>query len=99
MAVSSDVISIAAYPERIRNPIPVAAECAAELGVDLHRLQQAVTSSKSFVWLKRHATPKESDAVRSLGFEGIDFIPEHSRFYPNKTLAAAPAYEKSRPCS
>ncbi|MCK5507049.1 MAG: penicillin-binding protein 2, partial [Desulfobacterales bacterium] len=38
--------------------------------------------------IKRKVTPKEVKQVKDLDLKGIDFIPEHERFYPNKTLAA-----------
>ncbi|HSQ85361.1 MAG TPA: penicillin-binding protein 2, partial [Desulfobacterales bacterium] len=47
-----------------------------------------LNSKKKFVWIKRKVTPKEAEAVKNLNLDGLDFIPEHKRFYPNKTLAA-----------
>jgi cell division protein FtsI (penicillin-binding protein 3) len=40
------------------------------------------------VWIKRHATPLEVEEIKRLKIDGIGFIPEYNRFYPNKTLAA-----------
>jgi cell division protein FtsI (penicillin-binding protein 3) len=86
MAVSIDVTSIAAYPHRIENA-PLNA-LAKTLDIDSRKLRRKLESQKSFVWVKRKVTPKEAQAVRDLQLRGIDFIPERSRFYPNKTLAA-----------
>ena len=88
MAVSIDVISIAAYPPRIDDVRAAAKSLAKILKIDLKALQRRLSSKKKFVWVKRHAAPKETLAVRNLNIAGIDFIPEHKRFYPNKTLAA-----------
>jgi cell division protein FtsI (penicillin-binding protein 3) len=36
--------------------------------------------------VKRHVTPEEADAVRSLKLDGIGFMAESHRFYPNREL-------------
>ncbi len=87
MALSIDVTSIAAYPAQAANP-GTAQALTRILNVDTGEIQRRLNSGRSFVWIKRQTTPREADAVRSLGLEGVDFIPEHSRFYPNRTLAA-----------
>ena len=88
MAVSIDVTSIAAYPPRIEDVRAAAKSLAKILKINLKALQGRLSSEKKFVWVKRHAAPKETLAVRNLNIAGIDFITEHKRFYPNKTLAA-----------
>jgi cell division protein FtsI (penicillin-binding protein 3) len=88
MAVSIDVSSLAAYPARIKNVGATAKALAHALKIDANKLEQRLVSKRSFVWIKRHIVPKEKKAVRELDLEGIDFMPEHSRVYPNKTLAA-----------
>lgn len=89
MAVSIDTDSIAVYPGRVENPDRAAAKLAGVLQLDRKTVKQKLTSKRSFVWLKRQVTPKEAQAVSALKIKGVDFIPEHSRFYPNRSLAAA----------
>ena len=88
MAVSIDVTSIAAYPPHITDVQLAAGALSKALKVDRSRLKCKLASKKAFVWIKRKVTPKETKAVRDLNLSGIGFIPEHSRFYPNRTLAA-----------
>jgi cell division protein FtsI (penicillin-binding protein 3) len=88
MAVSLKVTSIAAYPRQIEDPGSTAKTMAKALNIDSNRLSQKLGSQKSFVWIKRQASPKETAAVKNLQLLGIGFIPEYNRFYPNKTLAA-----------
>ena len=88
MAVSVDVASIAAFPRRIRNAKVAAKDLAKALGIKQDDIYKKLISQKTFVWIKRHVAPKEAKAVKVLNLEGIGFIPESSRFYPNKTLAA-----------
>jgi cell division protein FtsI (penicillin-binding protein 3) len=88
MAVSIDVTSIAAHPTQIEN-LQVAAKLLSKaLKIDRNMLARKLNSKKKFVWIKRKVTPKEAEAVKKLNMDGLDFIPEHKRFYPNKTLAA-----------
>ena len=88
MAVSIDATSIAAYPQRIEDASTAAKALAKALKIDARMLCRKLSSNKSFVWIKRKATPKETKAVDHLKISGVDFIPEFNRFYPNRTLAA-----------
>ena len=88
MAVSIDVTSIAAHPTQIEDPKSAAKLLSKALQIDHKMLAKKLKSKKKFVWVKRKVTPKEAEAVKKLNMEGLDFIPEHKRFYPNKTLAA-----------
>jgi len=88
MAVSIDVTSIAAHPSQIEHPKSAARLLSKALKIDRKVLAKKLNSKKKFVWIKRKVTPKEAEAVKKLSMEGLDFILEHKRFFPNKTLAA-----------
>ncbi len=88
MAVSIDVESIAAHPKQIENPKKVARSLSKALKINRKDLTKKLYSKKRFVWIERKVTPKEAEAVKKLEIDGLDFIPEHKRFYPNRTLAA-----------
>jgi cell division protein FtsI (penicillin-binding protein 3) len=88
MAVSIDVESIAAHPQQVENPKKVAGSLSRILDIKRRVLTKQLYSKKKFVWIKRKVTPKEAEAVKKLDIDGLDFIPEHKRFYPNKTLAS-----------
>jgi cell division protein FtsI (penicillin-binding protein 3) len=88
MAVSIETTSIAAYPGMIENKSRTASNLARILNRKQATLLKALNSKRSFVWLKRKATPNQVAAVRQLKIKGIDFLPEHSRFYPGTSLAA-----------
>ena len=88
MAVSIDVMSIAGHPQQIKHPKGAARSLSKVLKIDRRALAKKLNSKKKFVWIKRKVTPKEAEAVKKLNIDGLDFIPEHKRFYPNKTLAA-----------
>jgi cell division protein FtsI (penicillin-binding protein 3) len=88
MAVSINVTSIAAYPARVDNPKATAKALAGVLDLDARSLQSKLTGKKSFVWIKRQSTAKETNAVKELEIPGINFVTEYNRFYPQTTLAA-----------
>ena len=88
MAVSIEVTAVAAHPLNIKNPKATAKALAAKLKLDERALYRKLTSQKTFVWIKRQTSPKETEAVRALNLSGIVFRPEQNRFYPNRSLAA-----------
>jgi cell division protein FtsI (penicillin-binding protein 3) len=88
LAVSIDVASICAYPNRIGSPEKTATKLARTLNVKRTPLLKKLTSKKRFVWIERKTNPKVVAAVKALGIKGIEFLTESRRFYPMKTLAA-----------
>jgi cell division protein FtsI (penicillin-binding protein 3) len=88
LAVSIDSPSIAAYPRRIGDRHAAAAKLAKVLDQSSGSILEKLNPKRSFVWIKRQATPRQAEGVAALGIKGIDFITEHTRYYPGKTLAA-----------
>ena len=88
MAVSIETASVAAYPGAIADKTRAAGQLAKALNLRKADVLARLNKRRPFVWLKRQATPKEIAAVKTLDLKGVDFIPEHSRFYPNTTLAS-----------
>ena len=89
MALSIDVTSIAARPSQVKDPDAAAKDLARVLKRKPQEIKERLAApSKPFVWVKRQATPKETEAVGQLRIPGIEFVSESSRFYPNRALAA-----------
>ena len=88
VAVSMETSSVAANPGVIENKKTAARKLAGALNLSTAAVARKLAEKRHFVWLKRQATPKEAEAVKSLKIDGVDFLPEHSRFYPNTSLAA-----------
>jgi cell division protein FtsI (penicillin-binding protein 3) len=88
MAITVDVASIAARPSEIKNLQSTSKALAKALKMDYRQIKQSLKSKSPFVWIKRQASPKETEAVNGLELAGIEFVPERCRFYPNKTLAS-----------
>jgi cell division protein FtsI (penicillin-binding protein 3) len=88
LAVSIEGISIAVYLNQIEDKATVSKSLADILGKDKHKLLKQFKTRQGFIWVKRQATPKEVSAIKALDLNGIGFIPEYNRFYPNKSVAA-----------
>jgi cell division protein FtsI (penicillin-binding protein 3) len=90
LATSVDVATIYAVPSEIDDPKGTAsALCKAleDCGADLKAsLVDRLSTLKPFQYVKRHVTPEEAEAVRALKLDGIGFMTESHRFYPNRQL-------------
>jgi cell division protein FtsI (penicillin-binding protein 3) len=79
LAVSIDSPSIAAYPRRIADRGQAAKQLAGALNQPRREDFKKLAPKRSFVWLKRQATPRQAEAVRDLGIKGRRF---HHRAQP-----------------
>jgi cell division protein FtsI (penicillin-binding protein 3) len=92
LAVSVDAESLYAVPQDVVDARATAQALARALSLDaagrrdvLARLQQ---KSKAFVWVQRKLDPGTARRVRELQLDGIGFLTEHRRYYPQRELAA-----------
>ena len=88
LAVSIKVPSLYALPPKVKNPEALAQRLAPILGVTSQRLRELLQAERSFVWLKRHLTPRQEKEVMALHVKGVGTLPETRRFYPHGELAA-----------
>ena len=88
LAVSVESLSLAANPRLIENPERTARALAPVLKMKKRAVRARLAPDRHFVWIKRQITPREAQTVRDMALAGIEFIPEHSRYYPNRGLAA-----------
>jgi len=58
------------------------------LNVDYAYLKDRLYRKKSFIWLARKISPKQSEEIKKLKIKGVDFIKESKRCYPNGYLAS-----------
>ena len=89
LATTLDSPSLYADPRQLLD----SAEATRALSTVLPQLnpgevQAKLSSGKSFVWLKRHLTPKQVYDVNKLGIPGLQFEHEERRVYPFSDLAA-----------
>ena len=60
--------------------------------IELKDIEERLSRDTSFVWLERTMDPEDSDRVKDLikerKWEGLSFVDESRRFYPNGSMAA-----------
>jgi cell division protein FtsI (penicillin-binding protein 3) len=87
LATSLNTASLYANPRHVLDP----REAAERLSRVLPELRPAevlskLTSERSFVWLKRHLTPRQHYAIHRQGIPGLYFQREERRVYPQGQL-------------
>jgi len=91
LAVSVDVESIYAVPTDIDDPVRSARELATALQLDAaarRTLQAQLQRTRAFVWVRRKVDAATAQAVRDLQLEGVGFVTENRRYYPQRELAS-----------
>ncbi|MCG8354987.1 MAG: penicillin-binding protein 2 [Kiloniellales bacterium] len=89
LATTLPTASLYANPREVRDPRGAARQLARVLtGVSEAELTAKLDSERAFVWLQRHLTPRQHDAINRLGIPGLDFKRETKRIYPQGALAA-----------
>ncbi len=89
LATSVPVSTAVAEPRRIKN-IPAAAQSlATALGTDPRQLLSRMMdpSHKSFMVIKRRIDPNAEKQIEALGIDGVYFVEESMRVFPNRELA------------
>ncbi len=92
LATSVDADSIYAVPSDISNATETAGRLCDAFGDCTDRERQALTErlgqSRAFAYVRRQVSPDQARRVAALNLDGLGFIKESRRFYPNKELAA-----------
>jgi len=92
LATSVDADTIYAVPSEIVDARGAVAQLCAALGdctdKDRQLLVDRLGQQKAFAYVRRQVAPDQARRVAALNLDGIGFIKESRRFYPNKELAA-----------
>src|SRR2546425_268647 len=88
LATSTPTESLFVQPRSVGDPVRVTARLAPIIGLPPADVHAVLTSSRSFVWLRRRLPPAVAAGVRALREPGLGFLPEPLRLYPNRELAA-----------
>ena len=92
LAYSVDADSIYAVPTEIADPVRAATSLCGALAdcssADRQALADRIRRGRAFVYVRRQVTPDQARRVADLQLEGVGFMKENRRFYPNKELAA-----------
>ena len=92
LAYSVDADSIYAVPTEIGDPSQATGALCRALGdcttADRQALADRIRRGRAFVYVRRQVTPDQARRVADLQLEGVGFMKENRRFYPNKELGA-----------
>ena len=92
LATSVDADTIYAVPTEIDNAADAAKQLCEALGdcdaKERQALAERLGQKRAFAYVRRQVAPDQAERVAALNLDGIGFIKESRRFYPNKELAA-----------
>jgi cell division protein FtsI (penicillin-binding protein 3) len=88
LAVDVEVDSVYGVPSKVRDKGAVARVLADATGRDAGSYLRELGKKRPFVWLHRRVSPQVSRRVAGMGWEGVGFLKENKRFYPQRELAA-----------
>lgn len=90
LAVSTPVLTLWANPSILINHESRWNELADALGTDPKTFAERLKANagKEFIYLRRHMTPQDGEAVTGLKVPGVHSIEEYRRFYPTGEVAA-----------
>ena len=92
LAFSVDVDTVYAVPSEIADPAQAARELCRALdgctAADRAELEEKLSRKSQFTYVQRFVSPGTFERIKGLDLEGIGFMKESRRFYPNKELAS-----------
>jgi len=87
LAVSIEMDSCYAEPRNIENIAETAAKLSPLLGMSRAAVEGKLNGSRNFAWLQRRMSPDMVQKIKALDIDGIGFVKETKRFYPNGEVA------------
>ena len=92
LAYSVDADTIYAVPTDIDDPLATTAAVCGALGdctpAWRRTIEERLGQQRAFAYVRRQVSPDVARRVAALQLDGIGFMKENRRYYPNKTLAA-----------
>lgn len=88
LAATVDLRSLYAIPARIADKAAVARSLGVLLGRDSAPILERLTSGADWVFIQRRLPEATADAIAALHVDGLGFVQEPKRLYPNDDLAA-----------
>ncbi len=88
LAISVDVASIYAHPNRVKDKRHTAQKLARILRLKQKNILRCLKSDKSFVWIKRRIPPEQAQEIKEETLKGVYITTEPKRYYPCKENGA-----------
>lgn len=86
LAVNVEIKSVFVNPFSVKNPTELSKTLSGKLHVPEKNILKRISSKSSFVWLKRLVDPEITSELETLNLEGVGYIEEPQRVYPNGHL-------------
>ena len=86
LATNQNTKSIYINPNEIIDPKDFASKISKKLGISYKKALSLALSKKSFVWAKRLTTEETAKKIMSLELDGVNFVEEPKRVYPNSHM-------------
>jgi len=86
LAVNVEVKSVFTNPYAVKKPEELTKILSKELDIPEKKVKKSLGSKSSFVWLKRLADPEVTSKLKDMKLEGVGFVEEPKRIYPNGHL-------------
>ena len=83
--------TVIAEPRKVDDPAETARRLCAVMACTPDRqarLESIFERDSAFAYVERQISPRVAERIRELGLDGIDFLKENRRYYPNGALAA-----------
>lgn len=88
LAVSIEMDSLFAEPRSLEDIPAVARQLAPLIEMPADVIEKKLKASKGFVWLQRRLTPETVSKIKALDIDGLGFVKEPKRFYPNAEIGS-----------
>jgi len=88
LAVSDELYSVYANPKEIKSVEEAGIKLSPILNMPQDKIIEKIKTNKSFIWIKRQVSPKQSQMIKDLKLNGISLQAEYKRLYPGKRLAS-----------
>ncbi|MEK6775358.1 MAG: penicillin-binding protein 2 [bacterium] len=89
LAISVDTVSVYAVPPKVKDKTAAAGILAKITGEDRRKiLRELLKTKRQFVWVARKLNPEIIEKLDKANLDGVSFLYESRRFYPNRTLAS-----------
>ena len=89
LAKSISCYSVFADPALISDSEMTAEVFSANLDLSKKELLSSLKKKKRFIWVKRKISWEEKEKIKALKLDGVGFLREEKRFYPQGSLSAA----------
>lgn len=88
LAINLEAYAIYATPYFVKKPKEAAVKIGATLQMKPSVIEEKLRQDAGFVYIARQVDAGLAEQVKALGLEGIEFLSERKRCYPNGSLAA-----------